>query len=221
MTPTARTDGLTTRKLGDELVVFDKTSGAVHYLNRVAEAVWRSCDGRTDLPALARIVGRSTGVPDAGPAVELALEQLSRRGLLVTPVERPPADRRRDRRQALKGLAAALAIPTVLTVTATRARAESFCSIVCPDGKTMIPGHIYGGQCMPFGICPGAGAAVSPPVANCSGVPNGQACAGGVCCGGECRSPEGFLGDPFNCGTCGHVCPVSQTCVNGQCVGQA
>jgi hypothetical protein len=133
MNPIARTDGLTTKKLGDELVVFDSNNGSVHFLNRVAEVVWRSCDGRTDPATLARIVGRTIGVPDAGPAVELALEQLSRRGLLATPVERAAPDRRRDRRQALKNLATALSIPVVLTVTAQKARASSvsYCFATC------------------------------------------------------------------------------------------
>src|SRR5262245_46294521 len=108
MNPIARTTGLTSKKLGDELVVFDSTNGSVHHLNRVAEMVWRACDGRTDAAALARLVARSTRVADAGPAVELALEQLSRRGLLQAPVEPASADRRRDRRQALKQLATAL-----------------------------------------------------------------------------------------------------------------
>ena len=88
MYPIAKSIGLTTKKLGDELVVFDAESGSVHHLNRVAELVWRACDGRTDAASLARIVGRATGVADARAAVELALEQLSRRGLLATPVER-------------------------------------------------------------------------------------------------------------------------------------
>jgi hypothetical protein len=158
MNPIARTDGLTTKKLGDELVVFDANTGSVHFLNRVAEVVWRACDGRTDPAALARIVGRVTDVPDAGPAVELALEQLSRRGLLATPVDRADADRRRGRRQALKHLATALAIPVVLTVTAQKARAggESFCLYTCPDGKTMFPGRKIAGLCVPApgSVCP-------------------------------------------------------------------
>jgi hypothetical protein len=124
MFPLARTDGLTAKKLGDELVVFDTKSGSVHHLNRVAELVWRACDGRTDVPTLARTVGRATGTTDAGPAVELALELLSGRGLLATYVERATPERRRDRRDALKQLATALAIPMVLTVTAGKARAQ-------------------------------------------------------------------------------------------------
>jgi hypothetical protein len=146
MYPMARTADLTVKPMGDEVVVFDARNGSVHHLNRVAEVAWRACDGRTDLAGLARIVGRVTQVPDPAPAVELALEQLSRRGLLETPVERASADRRRDRRGVLKELAKALAIPAVLTLTASRARANfgtgDPCFFYCPDGVTIISGFI-------------------------------------------------------------------------------
>src|SRR5262245_44128087 len=105
MYPIARTSGLSVKRLGDETVLFDTTNGNVHHLNPVAEVVWRSCDGNTDIAGLTRIVARVTQTPDPAPAVELALEQLSRRGLLETPVERADADRRRGRREVLKDLA--------------------------------------------------------------------------------------------------------------------
>jgi hypothetical protein len=111
--------------MGSEIVVFDAEKGNVHHLNNVANVVWRACDGNTDVAALGRIVARVTDVSDPTPAVELALEQLSSRGLLVTHVARPSADRRRNRRDTLKQLATAMAIPVILTLTASRARAQS------------------------------------------------------------------------------------------------
>lgn len=215
MYPKARTDGLSFKKLGNELVVYDANNGgSVHLLNRMAEVVWRSCDGRTDAAALTRIVGRTTGIADSGPAVELALEQLSRRGLLETSVDRATPERRRDRREALKHLATALAIPTVLTVTAIKARANSFCSITCPDGKTVLPGQIYSGVCQSLGICPGAG------TISCVGVSDNSLCFTGKCCRGLCVPLALFQSDNANCGSCGNVCQTFQTCQNGQCVGQ-
>jgi len=193
MNPIAKTMGVTTKKLGDELVVFDANNGSVHHLNRVAELVWRACDGRTDAESLARIVGRATGVADAGPAVELALEQLSRRGLLAMPVERATADRRRDRRQALKHLATALAIPTVMTVTAGKARADQVsgrpCSATCPDGKSTVQGvtsRLFGcladiSKCPPISV---------PMLGQCTGKENGTLCTigtiPGTCQNGNC-----------------------------------
>jgi hypothetical protein len=140
MYPIARKAGITAKPMGDEVVLFDSASGSVHHLNRVAEIVWRSCDGRTDADALARIVARMSNVVDAGPAVELALEQLSARGLLTTNVERADAGRRRDRRDALRVLAKAMAIPVVMTITASRAHAQfgtgGPCGITCTRTTT-------------------------------------------------------------------------------------
>jgi PqqD family protein of HPr-rel-A system len=175
MYPIARKAGITAKPMGDEVVLFDSASGSVHHLNRVAEIVWRSCDGRTDADALARIVARMSNVADAGPAVELALEQLSARGLLTTNVERANATRRRDRRDALKLLAKAMAIPLVMTITASRAHAQFSsgepCPITCtrtittPSVSPGLPGTtttetitvggiVRGGGCVPFVPCP-------------------------------------------------------------------
>jgi hypothetical protein len=135
MYPMARSADLTVKRMADEVVVFDARNGSVHHLNRVAHQVWTTCDGRTDADAIARIVGRTLQVPDPGPAVELALEQLSRRGLLETTVERAPPARRRDRRAALRELVKLAAVPVVLSLTASQARAYNGtglpCSVVC------------------------------------------------------------------------------------------
>jgi hypothetical protein len=152
MHPIARTTGISAKRLGDESVLFDSSNGSLHHLNRVAEIVWRACDGQTDVAALTRIVERTIGVPDPGPAVELALEQLSRRGLLETPIERADDERRRSRRDVLKQLARAAAIPAIMSLSAGQARAHfdtgDLCYAVCPDGVTLIAGFID-----PWGFC--------------------------------------------------------------------
>lgn len=156
MNPETRKKGLTIKQMGDEAVIFDTESGAVHHLNRVAEVVWRSCDGRTDKQTLARNVERVCNVPDAEQAVDLALEQLSRRGLMATPIERADAVRRMNRRVVLKGLAKAMAIPVVLTVTAGQARARtlSYCLYPCPGTGVVVDGVIIDGFCVNSFPCP-------------------------------------------------------------------
>jgi hypothetical protein len=42
-------------------------------------------------------------------------------------------------------------------------------------------------------------------------------CDAASCCGGVCSAPAGFLGDPANCGVCGHVCDPGFECANGSC----
>ena len=156
MYPMARRDGLTVKQMGEEAVVFDAASGNVHHLNKIAEVVWRSCDGRTDPAGLARIVSRVSNVEDAAPAVELALEQLSRRGLLSTNVERADEARRRDRRVVLKNLAKAMCIPLVMTVTAGQARARtlSYCLFPCPGTDVFVDGVVVDGFCLNSVPCP-------------------------------------------------------------------
>lgn len=156
MNPVTRKNGLTIKQMGDEAVIFDAESGAVHHLNRVAEVVWRACDGRTDKEALARLVEEACNVTEAGAAVELALEQLSRRGLMATPVLRADADRRMSRRAVLRDLAKAMAIPAVLTITAGQARARtlSYCIYPCPGTLFDVDGVIVDGFCLPSYPCP-------------------------------------------------------------------
>jgi hypothetical protein len=159
MYPVARMTGLTVKHMGNEVVVFDDDTGNVHHLNHVAEVVWRACDGNTDVAGLSRIVARVTNTPDPVPSVELALEQLSSRGLLATNVERANSERRRDRRDALKLLAKAMAIPIVLTLTASRARAGCVsgepCLAACPPGSVndFEPGLIIQQICFPYTPC--------------------------------------------------------------------
>jgi hypothetical protein len=123
MFPLARTDRLTVRELAGETLVYDHQRHKAHCLNAAAALVWRRCDGKTSLDELARLVGGGAGEGPARAVLDLALEQLHRRGLLEGP---PPAVAdRASRREALKRLAlAAACLPLVLTVT-TRTAAQS------------------------------------------------------------------------------------------------
>jgi hypothetical protein len=53
-----------------------------------------------------------------------------------------------------------------------------------------------------------------------------QGCEGGVCVAKSCLYGFGcadctayILADERNCGVCGHICPATETCRNGECVG--
>jgi hypothetical protein len=127
--PRARKDRLTVRELPDETLVYDQERHKGHCLNATASLVWRHCDGQTSVDELARLVARELrmGLRRAGEAVEvvgLALEQLGRRHLLDEAPEPLPGPRRVTRREALKKLALAAALPLVMTV-ATKTAAES------------------------------------------------------------------------------------------------
>jgi hypothetical protein len=61
--PTRRTSGLVVKTVRDEVLVYDLDRHRAHSLNPVAAAVWRSCDGARDLPALAAAARAELGAP--------------------------------------------------------------------------------------------------------------------------------------------------------------
>jgi hypothetical protein len=114
MLPTARSANLTVQELPDETLIFDHQNHKAHCLNRTTALVWKLCDGRTSLAAIAQRVG--------GAAIaELALEQLAGRDLLTEKIPRASAEKRRSRREVLKKLAVAASLPVIMTVVAPRA----------------------------------------------------------------------------------------------------
>src|SRR3954454_16321065 len=46
--PLARTDELVIEEIGDELLIYDKTTNRAHCLSATAAKVWRACDGSTN-----------------------------------------------------------------------------------------------------------------------------------------------------------------------------
>jgi hypothetical protein len=195
--PVARQDGLVVRELPDETLVYDLRANKAHCLNRAAALVWRLCDGRMSLADLAAVLREELGVPDGEAAARLALQQLSRRGLLEHPAEPESAEGRIGRREALRKLAVLGALPIVLTIAAPHA---SSAVSTCFKGECYNPGLKYNGQCI-----------ASPKLA-------GSACTGGQCDGkGNCSPSSACTGDA-DCET-KNPCPKGQIayCSDSQC----
>lgn len=81
------------------------------------------CDAATTVAALTQAMRRELGIKQAPAALQLALEQLGRRKLLLEPAPALSPSAKLARRAVLKSLAAVAAIPLILTVTAKTARA--------------------------------------------------------------------------------------------------
>jgi len=124
MFPKARQDDLIVKEFADETLVYDLRRDKAHSLNRIASLIWRHCDGKTSLADLASVAQRELGVPVNETAVQVALEKLSKRRLLETPVDGPSEAERLTRRKVLKALAAAMAMPVVMSLTAPKAMAS-------------------------------------------------------------------------------------------------
>ena len=105
-----------TEQLGDEASVYDWAHTKVHALNPTAACVWRLCDGATSVDAIAAVLHREMGIPEADAVVDLTLKELAGLGLLELPVESLRGRPAPTRRWLLgRGLAAAM-LPAVYTI---------------------------------------------------------------------------------------------------------
>jgi hypothetical protein len=158
----ARQQTLDIKELPEETLVYDLERNKAHCLNRTSALVWKHCDGKTSVAELAETLEKSLGVSKPLAVVELALEQLSKRNLLVEAVEPTPGAQRLSRREMLKDFSkklavAAAALPLVMTITAPTARAQGTpCTVVLSAVNFAI---VSQNGCAPGKIC----AAISSP----------------------------------------------------------
>lgn len=141
MTPEARKHGVLVQEVGTELVVYDETNNAAHRLNKTASLVWRACDGRTSVAALAqRLNGQLDVVDDDDQqVVRFALDRLERARLLV-PATAAPTGTPIGRREALSRLRTAALLPVVASiVVSTPERAAATFHHFGPTAPTPIP----------------------------------------------------------------------------------
>ena len=122
--PEARSTGLLTEQVDNEIVVYDTESKDVHCLSPLAAAVFEQCDGRTDLSAIAESAGVRLGRPVTKDEVSEAIAQLEERSLL----ERPPVliqqegFSRRDLAKKTARVGAAVAsVPLITSIVAPTA----------------------------------------------------------------------------------------------------
>lgn len=126
MHPERQSEHLFVREFEGEALVYDERSDKAHALNATSAFVFQLCDGTRSRADLVAAVEEKNGVAthEAEALVELALEQLSHRKLLVQPVERAQGERRMSRRKVLQTLAIGIAaIPVIVSLAAPSAAA--------------------------------------------------------------------------------------------------
>lgn len=57
-------DGILSRQLGDEWILYDSQKGAVHIINSMAEFIWGMCDGSRNLSDIENKVREVYQVPE-------------------------------------------------------------------------------------------------------------------------------------------------------------
>jgi hypothetical protein len=128
--PRARVENIVSRKVLDEVIIYDKTRDVGTALNAFAAEVWDRCDGQSSPAAIAQALSQSRSGPVDERAVWLAVDKLSRAKLLEEPVKMPPSVLgEASRREAMRslGLGAAAAVPVVLSIKVPTAAQAASC----------------------------------------------------------------------------------------------
>jgi PqqD family protein of HPr-rel-A system len=112
MKPAVRKEGLILRRIGDELLVYDRRSHEAHCLDAAAAAVFSACDGTRSVRELTARLRRELARPVDGDWVRLALGQLERAGLLEEPLPGPVP----MRRDVMRRVAQAALLPAVVSI---------------------------------------------------------------------------------------------------------
>ncbi len=118
--PLARKEGLVIQELPDEVLVYDLDRDRAHCLNETAAFVWQRCDGRTSTVEIARSLGKKVNAPVDEKVVWFAIDQLGRNHLMSTRPVPPQMIAGLNRREMVRalGLAAAVAVPVVVSIVA-------------------------------------------------------------------------------------------------------
>ena len=152
--PTARQKGLLVREINDEVLIYDLNRDKAHCLNATAALVWRRCDGRTRISEITQAIQSASGRRLDDDAVWFAIRQLQRAHLIDAATFRESGSPRLSRRDLIKkaGIAAAVALPLVTSITAPRVVEAATC--FAPNAACTADGQCCNGDCL--GVPPGA-----------------------------------------------------------------
>jgi hypothetical protein len=118
--PLARTDKLVVEPFDDETLVYDLTSHKAHCLNHASALIWRQCDGRQSVEAIAARLSEECPIHAREIAVRMALDQLANADLLTrwAVLERSESPSRRDVIRTAGLVAGASLVPIIETIMA-------------------------------------------------------------------------------------------------------
>lgn len=124
----ARKENLVIKEVADEVLIYDLASNKAHCLNKTAALVWNYCDGKHSVAEVAKRLENDLQTPVDEQVVWFAINQLEKFDLMQEKTARQ-LGMGVTRRDLIKraGIAAALAIPAVMTINAPSALAAATC----------------------------------------------------------------------------------------------
>ena len=82
-----RKAGIVCQNLGDEWILYDAEAGSIHFINAMAEFVWRMCDGYHTIEAMERQIADAYEVPvgtNVRADVQSVIRSFVERGMLAS-----------------------------------------------------------------------------------------------------------------------------------------
>lgn len=131
----ARIDDLLVTQTGDDLLIYDRATQALHHLDSLSSWVWRSLDAHSSLNALT--ASAQTAFPGrvTSESVAMALRQLHEAGLLEGDV---PIAEGQSRRTLLKRAAVGGAmLPAIASITVPMAAAAQSTECTTPPNPSV------------------------------------------------------------------------------------
>jgi alpha-D-ribose 1-methylphosphonate 5-triphosphate synthase subunit PhnL len=112
----------------NEVLVYDENNHKAHCLNETSALVWKSCDGRTSVPKMARLLEKKTRVAVPEETVWLAIRQLEASRLLDLPATQQGWIPQVSRRAVMRTIGVAVvALPLITSITNPTAAAAASC----------------------------------------------------------------------------------------------
>ena len=145
ITPQAKTSGVVVEQLAEEVLVYDLERDRAHCLNPAAARVWEKCDGKHTVTEIGAYVGNEE-------VAWMAIEELSRAGLLEEKIKRPAVGGGMSRREVIKriAVAAAIGVPVVTSIVAPTASHAANCIPTgggCTTSANCCSGVCNAGRC--------------------------------------------------------------------------
>lgn len=131
--PRARQTDLISKEVQGELLVYDLIRHQAHSLNRIAQLLWKHCDGRRTVSDIAKALQGPLETPVDENTVSMGLRDLHAVHLLETAPDdlaRPPVTSGFSRREMIAAVGlAAVALPVIHSIVAPRAAEARTCQI--------------------------------------------------------------------------------------------